>query len=104
MALRTEEPIHQSQKVQNVHKRNVDGKAVKSFKQRLREIHWEELKKCEDPNETYKHFFETFIAVYDNFFPKVKVRIKTESLHGYRITKRIVKSSKRQEKLYEKEP
>ena len=76
MALKTDESVHQSQKVQNVHERNYDENAIESFKQRLREIDWAELKKCEDPNESYKHFFETFILVYDNFFPKVKVRIK----------------------------
>ena len=70
MALRTDEPVYQSQKVQNVHKRNKDEKAIESFKQRLREIDWVELKKCEDPNEAYKHFFETFISVYDNFSQK----------------------------------
>ena len=91
---KTEEPEHQSQKVQNVHKRNYDEKAFKSFKQRLREIDWAQLKKCEDPNEAYKHFFETFISVYDNFFPKVKVRIKIKSLHSPWTTKGISKSSK----------
>ena len=70
MALRTDEPVYQSQKVQNVHKRNKDEEAIESFKQRLREIDWVELKKCEDPNEAYKHFFETFISVYDNFSQK----------------------------------
>ena len=102
MALRTDEPVHQSQKVQYVHKRNYDEKAIESFNQRLREIGWAELKKCEGPNEAYKHFFETFISVYDNFFPKVKVRIKTKSLHSPWITKGIAKSSKRKQKLYEK--
>ena len=66
MALRTDEPIHQSQKVQNVQKRNYDEK----FKERLQEIDWEELKNCEDFNEEY--FLETFISVYDAFFAKVK--------------------------------
>ena len=60
MALRTDEPVHQSQKVQYIHKSNYDEKAIESFKQRLPEIGWAEPKKCEDPNEAYKHFFETF--------------------------------------------
>ena len=68
-----DEPVHQSEKVQNVHKRNYDEKSIESFKQRLREIGWAELKKWEDPNEAYKNFFETFISVYDNYFPKPKV-------------------------------
>ena len=33
MALKTDEPVHQSQKVQNAHKRNYDEKAIESFKQ-----------------------------------------------------------------------
>ena len=61
-----------------------------------------ELNKCKDPNEAYKHFFETFISVYDNFFPKVKVRIKTKSLRSPWMTKGIAKSSKRKQNIYEK--
>ena len=56
MALKRDEPVYQSQKVQNVHKRNYDENPIESFKQRLCEIDWAEHKKCEDPNEAYKHF------------------------------------------------
>ena len=56
MVLKTNEPVHQSEKVQNIHKHNYE-KAIESFEQRLREIDLAELKKCEDPNEAYKHFF-----------------------------------------------
>ena len=100
MALKTDEPAHQSQKIQNVQKRNYDEKAVESLKQRLRENDWAELKKCEDSNEAYKHFFETFILVYDIFFPKVKVRIKPKSLHSPWIRKGITKLSKNSMKIY----
>ena len=70
MALRTDEPVDHRQKEQNVQKRNYDEKAIKSFQQRFRETYWVELKKCEDPNEACKHFFETFISVHSIFFPK----------------------------------
>ena len=33
MALKTDESVHQIQKLQNVHKRNYDEKAIESFKQ-----------------------------------------------------------------------
>ena len=56
----------------------------------------------EDTNEAYKHFSETFILVYDNFFPKVKVQIKIKSFHNPWITKGIAKPSKRKQKFYEK--
>ena len=101
MALKTDELVHQSPKVQSVHKRNCDEKVIESFKQRLRETDWAELKK--DPNGAYEHeTFETFISVYDNFLPKVKVRIKTKSLHSPWIMKGIAKYSKRKQKLYGK--
>ena len=44
-----------------------------------------------------KHLFQ-----FDNSFPKVKVRIKTRSLHILWKTKGIAKSSQRKQKLYEK--
>ena len=62
----------------------------------------EKLAGPNEHNEAYKYFFETFISVSDNFFSKVKVRIKTKSLHNPWITKGITKSSKRKQKLYEK--
>ena len=102
VALRADEPIHQNEKVRNIHKRIYDKKAIESFKQSLRENIWKDLKRCEDLNEAYKTFFETFISVYDNFFPKVNVRIKTKSIHSPWITKGIARSSKRKQKLYEK--
>ena len=106
MALRTAEPVHQCRKVQNMCKRDYDEKVIESFKQRLREIEREKLKKCKNPTEAYKYFFETFISIYDIFFPKIKVRRKTKSLHSPWITKGILKrkSSKRKQKLYEKYP
>ena len=77
MALKTDEPVHQSQEVQSVHKRNYDEKAIESFKW-LPEIDWAELKNSEDLNEAYEHFFGTFILVYDNFFPKSKSTDKNQ--------------------------
>ena len=43
MVLKTDEPIHQSQKVQNVHKINYNESAIESPKQRLRKIDWDEF-------------------------------------------------------------
>ena len=43
MVLKTDEPIHQSQKVQNVHKINYNESAIESLKQRLRKIDWDEF-------------------------------------------------------------
>ena len=72
MALKTDGPVYQSQKVQNVHKRNYDEKAIESFKQQLREIDWQSLKKMRGS----QNIFEKFIFVGDNFFPKSKITYK----------------------------
>ena len=40
-------------------------------------------------------FFETFILVYDNFLPKVKVRIKAKSLNSPWTTKGTLSLLKR---------
>ena len=45
MAMKTDDPVHESQKVQNVHRRNYDEKVIESFKQRLRGIERVELRK-----------------------------------------------------------
>ena len=84
-ALRIDEPIYQSQKVQNLHKHNYDEKAIGLFKQRLREIDWEE----------HKIYFSLWLV-----FPKSKSKKKNsiQSLDNGRNAK----SSKRKQNLYKK--
>ena len=48
----------------------------------LGEIDGVEVKKYKDPNEPCKYFLKTFILVYVNFLPKVKVQVKSKSLHS----------------------
>ena len=85
----------------NVQKRNYDKRAIESFKQRLQEIDWVELKNArisiKHVNIFLKHIFQC-----DNFFPKVKVSIKTKNPRSPWTAKGIAKSSKRTQKLYEK--
>ena len=85
----------------NVQKRNYDKRAIESFKQRLQEIDWVELKNArisiKHVNIFLKHIFQC-----DNFFPKVKVSIKTKNPRSPWTAKGIAKSSKRNQKLYEK--
>ena len=58
MALKTDEPVHQSQKVQNVRKRNYNENTMKSFKQRFREIDWAELKNAKIPMKHINFLFK----------------------------------------------
>ena len=69
MGLRTEEPIHQSQKVQNVHKNNYSKKVIEHLNNSFAKLTGKSLK-----NErlmTHIDIFLTqFISVYDNFSQK----------------------------------
>ena len=73
-----------------------------SFDHGLLSVNWDEIKNCDDPNEAYKKFFNLFYSIYDIYFLKVLVRLKTKHTQSPWIRKGIAKSSKRKQKLYEK--
>ena len=60
------------------------------------------FKKLKTPNKTYKYFFDIFIDIYDNSFPKSKVKVKFKGDQSPWITKGIAKLSKKKQRLYEK--
>ena len=55
-----------------------------------------------NPSGSYIKFIETITQVYDDCFPKTKLKIKSNNKANPWIIKGIVKSSKRKQKLYEK--
>ena len=84
------------------YKRSYNEENIKAFNQRLPSVNWDEVKNCDDPNKAYKQFFNIFNSIYDLYFPKVFVRLKTKYIQSLWITKGIPKSSKRKQKLYER--
>ena len=53
-----------------------NSEAIKSFKQRLHQTNWDEIKSNENANDDYKKFLEIFIKIYDEFFPKIKIKLR----------------------------
>ena len=53
-------------------------------------------------NKAYDIFIEIFSSLYDECFPKKKIKLKPQKYNIPWITKGIKKSSKRKQKLYEK--
>ena len=102
IALKNDGPSHQHSKTKHRYKRSYNEENIKAFNHRLLSINWDEIKNCDDPNEAYKQFFNIFNSIYDIYFPKVFVRLKTKHIQSPWITKGIAKSSKRKQKLYEK--
>ena len=53
-------------------------------------------------NESYNKFLRKFCELYDVAFPETKIEIKTKNILSPWITKGLAKSSKRNQKLYDK--
>ena len=52
-------------------------------------------------NNAYSKFLEFFLSLYNECFPKIKVKLKTQGQFNLWIIKGIRKSSKEKQKLYE---
>ena len=60
------------------------------------------VKDLDNPNESYVKCLETITQIYDDCFPKIKLKIKSNNKANPWTTRGIAKSSKRKQKLYEK--
>ena len=85
-----------------IFKRYINDETMNNFKNKLNEINWENIKTIECPESAYNLFLQQFSAAYENAFPKVKIKIKIKNLLSPWISKGILKSSKKKQKLYDK--
>ena len=102
MFLITEIKLDSNKKTDFVLTRKFTDKNLKDFKETLLNMDWDSVLTETDANTAYNEFLKIFLFNYDNFFPKKKIQIKTKNLASPWITKGIIKSSKRKQKLYEK--
>ena len=61
-----------------------------------------EMEPCDNPSEYYKLFLKKFLTIYENIFPRKKIKLKVKDIQSPWITNEIKKSSKRKQRLYEK--
>ena len=66
----------------------------------FKNIAWTNVLSNENANEAYDSFLSKFTDLYNVAFPKKEVKTKTKNLMSPLITKGLVKSSKRKQKLY----
>ena len=98
IGLKNDGPSHQHLKTtKHKYKHSYNEENIKAFNHRLLSINWDEIKNCNNPNEAYKQFFNIFNSIYDIYFPKVFVSLKTKHIQSSWITKGIAKSSKRKQ-------
>ena len=84
-----------------MHKRIVNESSKATFERQLRKTSWDAVQGL-DNNESYVKFIKTITQVYDDYFPKIKFKIKSKNKANPWITKDIPKSSKRKQKLHKK--
>ena len=85
-----------------VYKRVITDETTERFNQTLYETDWVEIETCDNPSECYKLFLQKFLTIYENFFPRKKIKLKLKDIQSPCIASGIKKSSKRKQRLYDK--
>ena len=78
-----------------LYKRNFNTDAKHAFQNELYETNWKDIETFTDPNEAYKAFLEKFLILYDKYFLKQKIKVKTKDLQSPWVTKGIKKIVKK---------
>ena len=58
-----------------IYKQNYSGNSIETFKQKLREVNLNEIKQSNNGNESYAKFSEICTSLYEEYFPKLKIRL-----------------------------
>ena len=89
------EPIH-------IAKREINDKSIAYFKTLLSIVDWKHVLSENSSNNVHNKFLRIFLGLYNEAFPKQKIKIEQKSFNSTWITKGLVKSSKKKQRLYEK--
>ena len=89
------EPIH-------IIKREINDKSITYFKTLLSIVDWKHMLNENCPNNAYNEFLRIFFDLYNEAFPNQNIKIKRKSFNSPWMTKGLVKSSKKKQRLYEK--
>ena len=85
-----------------IYKRYINNNTIEQFKTTIANHDWEYITYIECPNKAYDTFLGNFLNLYEETFPKVKIKLKSKSLLSPWITKGLIKSSRTKHKLYDK--
>ena len=82
--------------------RDLSDISMKKFRYSLHTVSWDSITNSSDTNKAYDNFIEILSSLYDECFPKKKIKLKPQKYSNPWITKEIEKLSKRKEKMYKK--
>ena len=94
--------LDSSDKKVTIIKRIINADSIQEFRDILSEVDWENLYSITNPNDAYEYFLKVFSGIYDLAFPLKTFSVKKKTLQNPWVTKGLLKSSKRKQKLYEK--
>ena len=94
--------LDSSDKKVTVRKRIINADSIQEFRDILSEVDWGNLNSISNPNGAYEYFLKVFSGIYDLAFPLKTFSVKRKTLQNPWMTKGLLKSSKRKQKLYEK--
>ena len=98
----TETELSKTQKNNFIFKRVINDESLGRFNEALTRVNWHNVFISLDPNIAYNEFLKVFQLLYNKYFPKRRIKIKYKNLESPWITRGIIKSSKRKQRLYEK--
>ena len=85
---------------QCVFKGNISDQLINKFKRKLRNIDSNNIKTLQNANDAYSEFLEIFLSLYNECYPKIKVKLKPPRQFNPWITKGIRKSPNKKQKLF----
>ena len=97
-----EHRLDSSDKKVTIIKRIINADSIQEFRDILSEVDWENLYSITNPNDAYEYFLKVSSGIYDLAFPLKTFSVKKKTLQNPWVTKGLLKSSKRKQKLYEK--
>ena len=71
---------------QYILKRNISDQSTKKFKQKLRDVTWDDIKIFDSVNHSYNRFLQIFLSLCNECFPKIKIKLKPQKHFGPWIT------------------
>ena len=61
-----------------IYKRNYSSNSIETFKQKLCEVNWNEIKQSKNANESYAKFSEICTSLHEECFPKLKTKSESK--------------------------
>ena len=75
----------------DITKREINDKSIAYFKTLLSIIERKHVLNENSPNNAYNEFLRIFLGLYNEAFPKQKIKIKRKSFNSFWMTKCLVK-------------